>query len=213
MRQYVLGMQKSSRKRWGFVLLGLASAYFLLVYLLPGFGGSTQGATVSAPCTQRQQQSIAKGRSPSGSRWSIAARISNDGSCRNWLLDMDFVPSGGRRGRWTVGWGIPADGHLSSGFTIGALDEASVSERVFMGVVGARVRSVIVTNSKGDRLKIHPKLPSAPLRKRLGWLRNMRYFIRYYPRGQHARVVKLLDADGRVIYAARGEEGEFTGPI
>lgn len=51
------------------------------------------------------------------------------------------------------------------------------------------------------------------LRRRFAWLCHVRYFLRYYPRGQHMKSVRLLDDQGKLLYATRGFEGELTGPM
>jgi hypothetical protein len=40
----------------------------------------------------------------------------------------------------------------------------------------------------------------------------MRYFIHYYPPGQHVKVARLLNSQGELLYKARGLEGGFDGP-
>jgi hypothetical protein len=72
--------------------------------------------------------------------------------------------------------------------------------------------TIVLTTNKGSHVTIHPKLPPRRLRKRFIWLRNMRYFIRYYPPGQHVRVARLFNSQGDLLYKARGWEGGFEGP-
>jgi hypothetical protein len=208
-------MTKSLRTRWGIALLGLASVYFVLVYILPMLPASTQGASATAigTCIHRQQHLIANGRSPSGKHWTVTATIRNDGSCDAWFFGMGFAPSGTSAGSWSGGWRIPAGGHLSTNFTIGAQDEAEGPERAFSGTAGVTVKTVVLTTSNGKRLRFHPKLPSERLRKRFVWLRNVRYFLRYYPTGQHVKTAMLLNSRGALIYTEHGEEGEFDGPM
>lgn len=207
--KYARDMDLSVRMRLAVVLLALSTSALVVHAAV----ASPRGASVSRRCMDRQQHLVAKGESPTGSPWTATASISNNGSCNAWLVGMEFVPFGAPAGRWKGAWGIPAGSHLPDRFTIGALDEGSGSERSFSGVAGARVRSIAVTTSTGEHFTIHPKLPPPKLRKRFVWLRNMRYFIRYYPVGQHVKIAKLLNSRGEVIYIARGAEGEFDGPF
>lgn len=209
--RYPAGMHKSPRVQWGFLLLGLASTYFLLTYVLPAVSSSSQGVPASGTCIHRQHHLIAKGRSPGDRRWTVTGTIRNSGSCGYWLFGMNFVFSGPNAGAWRGAWGILAGGHLSNSFTIGAQDETESSEQVFSGVVGSRVKTILLTISNGDRLVIHPKLPRQRLRKRFVWLRSMRYFVHYYNTGQHVKVARLLNSQGEIIFTARGEEGVFEG--
>ncbi len=203
----------TKRMRWGIALLAIAGVYFLLVYVVPIFPASTRDATAFGGCIHRQQHLIAKGQSPSGGVWTVGATIQNNGSCSDWRLGMEFDPSGASRGRWSGAWGIPSGGHLSASFTIGAQDEAAGTERAFSGVVGVRVKTLALTTSSGERFTIHPKLPPKRLLKRFVWLRNLRYFVRYYPTGQPLKSARLLNSRSEVIYVARGEEGGFNGPL
>jgi hypothetical protein len=139
------------------------------------------------------------------------ATVHNNGSCRNWFLEMDIRPNGTPRGSWAWGWSIPAGSHLSDRFTINAGDEPADSSRTFYGVVGARVRALGLRTTRGKLLMLHPKLPPPGLRRRFVWLRNLRYFVRFYPRGERVRVARLLDSHGRLIAKIRGQEGEFAG--
>jgi hypothetical protein len=64
--------------------------------------------------------------------------------------------------------------------------------------------------SKEEHIVVHPKLPPPALRERFVWLRNVRYFVRYYPPGEHVRVARLLNAQGELIGVVRGSEGDFS---
>lgn len=206
-------MGKLMKTQWGFILLALASAYSLFVYILPVFSSATRDASVAGACVHRQHRLVAKGTSPGSKQWSVIATIRNNGGCNTWLLGMNFDPSDGLRGSWSGAWSIPARGHLFDGATIGAQDEAAGSERVFSGVTGVHVRTVVLSMSDGERITVHPKLVSARSRKQFVWLQDMRYFVYYYPAGQHVKVARLLNSRDEVIFTAQGEEGLFEGPM
>lgn len=171
---------------------------------------SAQGPSVAERCIHRQAHLIAAGRSPSHKRWTVTASVRNNGSCRSWLLSMDFRPSGTLRGSSRWGWRIPAGGHLQSNFTMNAQDEGAGRSRAFYGATGARVKAVELTMSNGGHLVVHPKLPSLAQRRRFVWLRDVRYFVRYYPLGEHVLTAKLLNVQGEIIGVLRGSEGEFS---
>lgn len=209
--RYSDGMLKSPGARWGFLLLTLGAIYFLVAYLLLADPATPQPDSSSGTCVQSQRHLVESGHSPAGAPWTVTATIRNTGGCKYWLFGMDFVPAGKSAGSWRGGWSIPPRGHLSDSFTIGARDEIEDSERAFSGASGARVKTIVLTTNTGERLTIHPKLPSERLRRQFVWLRNVRYFMRYYPVGQHAKVARLFDAQGKLIQKVRGEEGEFAG--
>jgi hypothetical protein len=117
---------------------------------------------------------------------------------------VNFIPSGTRAGSWAWGHRIKKGGHLADGFGIVGEDAVSDAGRVFSGIVGGRTRTVAVTLSDGKHITIHPKLPSLRQRDRYAWLHNLRYFVRFYPTGGRAKVVKLLDAQGKVLEVKGG---------
>ena len=209
--RYIMNVQKSSRIRWSLLLLILASAYFLVVYVLQADPASLRAEPTSGTCIHHQRHLIAKGRTSEEKPWTVMATIRNNGSCNYWLLGMEFFPSGTYAGSWRGAWGIPAGGHLPQSFTISAQDESEGSKRAFSGVVSARVKAVVLTMSNNARFTIHPKLPPLRLRERFVWLRNMRYFMYLYPAGKNVKTVTLLSGCGKVIEKLSGLEGGFEG--
>lgn len=205
-------MRISEKIRWSLGLVSLAVAFLFAVYVLPAFSASPETANGSEQCVQKQEKLVDSGLNPSGDPWTIKATIRKNDGCDSWLFVSKFVPAGKVRGSFSFGWGIPAGGHLSNAFTIGAQDESSNSERVFAGAVGGRVTRIIVQMSSGGPLTIRPKLPAKRLREKFVWLRNVRYIMRFYPAGSYATKVTLYSADGKVVERLRPVEGEFSGP-
>lgn len=183
--------------------------YFVLVVL--GASLTLPVTPVFGTCIHRQHQLIAQGPSPSGKRWTVTSTVHNNVGCHSWFLELDIRPNGTARGSSAWGWSIPVGGHLSSRFTIDAQDDIGDASRTFYGVVGARVRAISLQKTNGEILTIHPRLPPAGLRKRFVWLRDLRYFVRYYPRGPRGKVARLLDSRGRLIARVHGQEGGFAG--
>lgn len=197
---------------WGkvpIILFSLAGAYLLLVYGLPLFQESSRAA---GDCPQPQKQLLASGRSPHGADWAVTAGVHITGDCEDWLLSVGFNPTGSPPGSWSYGFGIPAGGHLPNSFTISARDEVEDAERVVGGIVGSRVRSIEFVMSKGSRIVTHPRLPTQKQRRRFTWLRNMRYFLRFYPTGRRVKAVRLLDKSRKTIFAEGFSEGVVNGP-
>lgn len=212
-------MDLSGRRRLAWAFLVLAAVYFMAVYVLPGFADSSDGraprrndavARQSEQCTKHIQVPVQQGEHNDQS-WSVIASIENDHDCGAWLLGMEFLPQDEVPGSWEGFWEIPAGGHLPDSATISAQDEATGEDRVISGVVGWRVRTVVFRTKRGHRFAVHPKAPEASLRKRFGWLQNLRYFLRFYPVGDPVKVARLLDARGRIIAAFRCRLGEITG--
>jgi hypothetical protein len=91
-----------------------------------------------------------------------------------------------------------------------AQDEGAGSVRAFYGAVGQRASTIQLIMSKGKHILVHPKLPPFALRERFVWLRNVRYFIRYYSPGARVREARILNAQGVLIDVVRGADGEFS---
>lgn len=209
----MLRKMRQSRFQWlGGSLLALLGAYLLLAYGFNVVAAPLQAASASDTCGQAQHQLVDKGIGPSSKPWTVEGSVEDNNGCDSWLLGMNFQPVGTKAGSTLWQWGIPAKGHLSDGFTLSAQDEVAEAGRTFYGATGARVRTAVVRMSKGKALRIHPKLPTQQLRKRFVWLRNMRYFVYFYPAGRRAKAVTLLSGNGQVIEKLAGLEGGFEGP-
>jgi hypothetical protein len=206
--RYPSAVNRNSNLKWAYGLLSLAVAYLAAVYVVPSFAQS-DGKASSGQCAYRKV-SLEHGEH-NGRPWRITASIEKNGSCSSWLLKAIFSPQGVGPGSWTGGWGVPAGGHLPRSATIGARDDEEEDGRAVSGVVGSRVRSVVLKLNDGGMMVVHPKDPSEALRRHFVWLRNLRYFLRFYPAGEHVKAARLLDADGKIIFTARSEEGSLRG--
>jgi hypothetical protein len=137
----------------------------------------------------------------------VKASIGNNGSCREWLFGMDFDLEG--VGYWGSSTGIPAGGHLGRGYQIDAADNLleDGSDRVFSGIVNGEVAKVLVTLSNNKHLAIHPRSAPYSLRRRVIWLRNVRYFVDYYPPEGFVTGVATFNASGQLLYRDKTFEG------
>jgi hypothetical protein len=138
-------------------------------------------AQSAGACIKRHQVPIAKGTGPTGWGWSVSASIgSNGGGCREWLFGMDFNLEDASS--WGSSTGIHPGGSYAGRTEVDASDALlpDGSDRVFSGFVDGEVTKVLVTLSDNKHLVIHPKLPREKLRRHVVWLRNVRYFVRYY---------------------------------
>lgn len=164
--------------------------------------------SANAACIKRHSVRIATGTNPSGETWTVEGSIGNNGNhCHEWLFGLDFsLP---QVGNWGSGTGIPAGGHLGQGHEIDASDnlqEDGVS-RVFSGEVSGEVAKVMATLSNNKHLIIRPKSPSARLRRENVWLRNVRYFVEYYPPEAFVTGLQTFSASGVLLYRDRTFEG------
>ncbi|MGV1048555.1 MAG: hypothetical protein ACOYD4_08560 [Solirubrobacterales bacterium] len=161
-----------------------------------------------AACIKRHSVRIATGASPNGLPWTVNGTIGNNGDrCGEWLFGMEFELTGATSWGWSTG--IPAGGHLRRGFDIDASDnlqEDGVS-RVFSGTVDGEVAKVLATLSNNKHLTVRPKAPSAKLRRNVVWLRNVRYFVQYYPPVAFVTGVSLFSARGQLLYRNKNFEG------
>jgi hypothetical protein len=163
-----------------------------------------------ANCIKRHQVPIAKGVSPAGWHWSVDGSIGdNGGHCRDWLFGMEFNLEG------AVGWssstGIPVGGELGARADVSASDNLLLdgSDRVFSGFVGGDAVKLIATLSDNKRLVIHPKLPSAKLRRQVGWLRGVRYFVDYYRPEGFVTAIRTFDRAGTLLFRDKSFEDSY----
>ena len=168
-------------------------------------------SSAGAACIKRHEVRIASGVSPSGWNWTVDGTIGNNGSgnCREWLFGMDFDLEGATN--WSWGTGIPAGGHLDRRFEISASDDLleDGSYRVFSGTVSGEVAKVLLTLSNNKHLAIRPKSPSDRLRRKVVWLRNVRYFVEYYRPEGFVTGVATFSASGQLLYRDKSFEGWF----
>lgn len=161
-----------------------------------------------AGCIKRHSVRIASGASPSGWGWTIDGSIGNNGSnCHDWLFGMDFELQGAAN--WGWGTGIPAGGHLGRNFGIEASDDLleDGSYRVVSGTVNGEVAKVVFTLSNNKHLTIRPISPPEQLRRKVVWLRNVRYFVTYYPPEGFVTGVATFSASGVLLSRDKSFEG------
>src|SRR5690242_12790747 len=104
-----------------------------------------------AACTKPHRYKLATGPIPSGETWLVTAGVRNNGSCREWLFDLEFKL--GEFGNAGIGTGIPAGGHVPAEyFTLDAQDllNPNHSEAVFYGLTGREGAKVIATLENGQ---------------------------------------------------------------
>jgi hypothetical protein len=163
--------------------------------------------SAGAHCIKRHEVPIAKGTSPTGWHWSVDGSIGNNGSCREWLFGMDFNLEGALG--WGTSTGIPAGGELGRRPDVSGSDSLLLdgSDRVFSGMVEGEAVKLVATLSDNKRLVIRPKLPSAQLRRKVTWLRGIRYFVAYYRPEGFVTGVMTFNRAGTLLYRDRTFEG------
>lgn len=161
-------------------------------------------ATADAACISRHRIPVASGQSPDGRVWTVEGEIGNNGSCQEWLVGMEFSLPGTVYWGWSAG--IPAGGHLSGSFKIDASDDLQEDGawRVLSGSVAGAVAKVIATLSNGKRLIFKPRSAPASLRRKVVWLRSVRYFVQYYPPTGFVTSASLFSASGQLLYRTSG---------
>jgi hypothetical protein len=112
---------------------------------------------------------------------------------------------------WSWATGIPVGGHLDRRFAISASDNLleDGSSRVISGTVNGEVAKIILTLSNNKHLTIRPKTPAPQLRRKVVWLRNVRYFVEYYPPEGFVTGVATLSASGQLLYRDKSVEEGF----
>jgi len=165
-------------------------------------------AQPAGACIKRHEVAIDKGASPTGWDWSVSGSIGpNGGGCRDWLFGMNFNLEG--VASWGSGTGIPVGGSYGRHPEVEASDYLlrDGSDRAFIGFVGGEVTKVLVTLSNNKHLVIHPKLPRPKLRRHVTWLRDVRYFVRFYRPEGFVTGVASFDRAGLLVSRDKTFEG------
>lgn len=199
-------MNPKRHKRSISALLALALLYLAVVYVVPAFSNPERA---SSNCTLHERHVIGSGALPDHRAWRVVADVRSNGGCSTWLLRVEFYPFGTYAGSWRGSWGIPAKGHLASNFAISAQDAFNPAKRAISGIIGKRVKKVVAVTTDGSYLVIRPQLPPRRLMLHNVWLRNFRFFVRYYSPGTRVRIIRLFNSDGKSLGVVHGEEGEF----
>ena len=65
----------------------------------------------------------------------------------------------------------------------------------------------MVTLSNNKHLGIRPKSPRRQLRNDVAWLRNVKYFVKYYPPEGFVTGVETFSRSGQLLYRDKTFEG------
>jgi hypothetical protein len=186
-------------------------ACVILAALVVAWGPPAEGKGVTAQCVKSKRLMLERGYNPAGERWKVAASIQANPGCVTWLFKLEISPSGTRAGTWRWGQAIQPNRSLPAGFTIAAGDEVARVGRAFSGMTSGAAKCVVLHTVKGRTIVIHPKRPAIALRRRHEWLRNVKYFVRFYPQHDHVSVAEGYGAGHIRLFRVAGSEGAFEG--
>jgi hypothetical protein len=190
--------------------VGIVASVIVVALAVTG-APHADGRSGVAQCVKSKRLLLERGHDRAGERWEVAASIRANAGCATWLLKLEISPSGTRAGTWRWGRAIQPAGSLPASFSIAASDEVARVGRAFSGMTSGAVRSVVLHTKEGRALVIHPKRPPIGLRRRYVWLRNVKYFVRFFPRHDHARVAEGYGARHARLFKVLGSEGAFEG--
>lgn len=193
------------------IICGLICCLTLAV-TVSAWVSAADGETAESSCVKTQQLVLERGHNRSGEHWKVAAGVRANPGCATWLLSLEVAPSGTRRGTWRWGQAIQPNGSLPADFGIAAGDEVASIGRAFSGMTSGQTRSVRLHTREGRTIVFYPKRPTIAMRRGHKWLRNVKYFVRFYPRGEHVRVAEGYDAGHTRLFKVTGSEGAFDTP-
>jgi hypothetical protein len=166
--------------------------------------------SAAAACTKPHRHAIGSGPIPTGGSWAVSASVKNNGSCNDWLFDLEF--SLGEFGSAGTATGIPAGGHVPREYFTLSADEllnADGSEGVFYGFTGNEGTKLVARMKNGKSFTLKPRLAPTTLRKRVDWLRSFRFFVYFHPTESPIEQVSVFTRGGRLIYRTKSFEGSF----
>jgi hypothetical protein len=147
---------------------------------------------------------VAHGHSPHHVPWRIRAKRDHVADA----IDIDFFLD--RSGEDGYGTQIPFPVPHSFIFTADTgSDLDRYHERDLSGVTTRRVTKLLLTMSKGDRIKLRPHLAPRRVRRHHGWLDGLRFFDRFYLGHRRPRWVTALNAEGHVLAHRHTDRGFF----
>lgn len=193
------------------IVYGVVS-FLALAMAAMAWVSSAGGDTAKSNCVKTQRLILERGQNRSGEHWKVAAGIRANNGCATWLFSLEVAPSGTRAGTWRWGRAIQPNGTLPTDFGIAASDEVARVGRAFSGMTSGKTRSVLLRTWEGRTIVLHPKRPAVAMRRKHVWLRNLKYFVRFFPRGDHVRVAEGYGAGHTRLFKVAGSEGAFEGP-
>lgn len=182
----------------------------ILLLVLASVAALLGAGLAAARCTKPKHHLIGQGALPTGEAWSVTAGIRNNGTCREWLFDLEF--SLGEFGNAGSATGIPAGGHVPREyFKLSGNDllNPARSERVFYGYTGVEGTRIVALLENGKVFAVKPQLAPKSLRKKVAWLRSFRFFVYFHPTGSPIETVSVFTRGGRLLYRARSVGGDF----
>jgi hypothetical protein len=128
--------------------------------------------------------------------------------------DVDFKVGAcgeGTEAGYAIGFKLPIHprSFLTSGFgsQIDAYPENDLS-----GIAAGAVAELVVTLTDGSALRIHPDPAPRRLRKRLPWLRHLRFFDAFFESGRRPKEAAIFDRAGDLLARRQARYGGFHWP-
>lgn len=148
---------------------------------------------------------VAHGKSPAGIPWQIrASRIDS----RTVDIHFDLKTPGYEDAGYFTSLELP----LSDRFIFTADTGSNISpypESDLSGVASGRVHRIHVRMSEGGPLEFRPHLAPRSVRKRFPWLRELRFFDRFFANERDPLVATAYDARGNVLTRVKSNLGLF----
>jgi hypothetical protein len=139
---------------------------------------------------------VASGTTPAGVPWTIHAKRNSHGP--QIVVEFALKPPGAEDAGYfeSLPLPVPYGFKLSatSGSAGGEADEADVS-----GLAARRVDHLRITLADGSATRIRPTLAPAAVTAKRPWLKALRFYDAWFPKGTDIREVVAFDARGRLI--------------
>jgi hypothetical protein len=182
--------------RWSFIASMVAIAVICSQAVEP------MGA--AGACIKSEKATIAEGRAPGGTPWSIGASIEARGSCNRWHLGFGFESKefGYSEADATVSAGIPS-GQLQ--VEASDIRNRAGTATAFFGYVPTNAKEVLAVAKTGQRFVVRPRSVSARKVKGRNWLRRFRYFVFFHSGGSRIEHLSVIGPGGEVLESAENQ--------
>lgn len=170
--------------------------------------GALSGGASACGCGEFPGAVVAHGSSPHGVPWRIKASREGANTHDASILVQFSYGSPDNGNGYSFGAPLPVPRELVLNADAGSPDE--YPERDLSGVTATRAVELKLKMSNGRVLTVEPTLPPRSLRKRLTWLRGLRFFDVFFPAVQKVEAVTAFDRSGHVLGHGKSQRGIFS---
>lgn len=168
-----------------------------------------QSGAAFGACSKTERATIAVGKAPGGTPWSMSASVESRGSCKRWHFGVKF---GSKEFGYSESDATVAPGSSGGQLQVDASDirNRAGTAAAFVGYVTANAKEVLAITENGKHFAVRLRQVTARKAKNRSWLRSFRYFVFFHSGDSQIERLAVIGAGGKVLETAENQ-GLFFG--